>query len=190
MDTNFIIAQIFGVLGIGASVCSMQFKKRKHIFIALLLLNLFSALNFVFLGTLASAYICLFAIIEMLVNSIFEKKKQPVPKAVVGIYIIINIALGTLSFSGLLDIIPIVCAIIFCITLLSKKEQNIRKLMLVNQILWLGFDISVGAYMFAVSNVLTIISTIIAIYRFNKNGDKIRTKKGKNGKRSTPHSKR
>ncbi|MBR3131160.1 YgjV family protein [Candidatus Saccharibacteria bacterium] len=168
MDANFIIAQIFGILGIIASVCSMQFKKRKTIFIVLLLLNLFSALNFIFLGTFASAYICLFAILEMLINGAFEKKNKPVPKYVVGIYIIINIALGTLSFSGPLDIIPITCALIFCATILTKEEQDIRKLTLLNQILWLIFDLSVGAYMFAISNVLTIISTSIALYRFHK----------------------
>ena len=168
MDTNFVIAQIFGVLGVIASVCSMQFKKRRQIFVALLLLNLFSALNFVFLGTFSSAYVCFFAVAEMLINHLFERKNKPVPKVVVGIYIIVNILLGVISFMGPLDVIPIVCALIFCATLLTKNEQNIRKLMLLNQALWLVYDLTVGAYFFAVSNVLTIISTAIALYRFSK----------------------
>ncbi|MBQ7202051.1 YgjV family protein [Candidatus Saccharibacteria bacterium] len=168
MDTNFVIAQIFGVLGVIASVCSMQFKKRRQIFIALLLLNLFSALNFVFLGTFSSAYVCFFAVAEMLINHLFERKNKPVPKWVVGIYIIVNILLGAIAFTGPLDVIPIVCALIFCATLLTKNEQNIRKLMLLNQALWLVYDLTVGAYFFAVSNVLTIISTAIALYRFSK----------------------
>ena len=168
MDTNFVIAQIFGVLGVIASVCSMQFKKRRQIFIALLLLNLFSALNFVFLGTFSSAYVCFFTVAEMLINHLFERKNKPVPKWVVGIYIIVNILLGAIAFTGPLDVIPIVCALIFCATLLTKNEQNIRKLMLLNQALWLVYDLTVGAYFFAVSNVLTIISTAIALYRFSK----------------------
>lgn len=168
MDTNFVIAQIFGILGIVASVASMQFKNRKHIFLALLLLNLFSTLNFVFLGTFASAYICFFAILEMLINHLFERKNKPVPIYIIAIYVVINIALGILNFTGLLDIIPILCALIFCATLLTKKEQNIRKLMIGNQTLWLGFDLAVGAYMFSISNVLTIISTAIALYRYGK----------------------
>lgn len=168
MTTNFIIAQIFGVLGIVASVCSMQFKKRRQIFLALLLLNLFSALNFIFLGTMASAYVCLFAMLEMVINSLFERKKQTVPVYVVGIYVVINIALGALGFSGLLDILPVACALIFCVTILMKQEQNIRKATLVNQTLWLIFDLSVGAYFFAVSNVLTLISTAIALWRYRQ----------------------
>lgn len=168
MDTNFIIAQVFGVLGVIASVCSMQFKKRKTIFVALLLLNLFAALNFVFLGNFPPAYICFFAVLEMVINYLFERKKKPVPKIIIGIYIIVNILLGAISFAGPLDLIPIFCALIFCATLLTKKEQNIRKLTVLNQVLWLIFDITAMAYFFAVSNVLTIISTTIALYRFSK----------------------
>lgn len=172
MDTNFIIAQVFGVLGIITSICSMQFKKRKHIFVALLLLNAFSALNFIFLNSLASAYICLFAIFEMVINYLFEQKKKSVPYIVVIFYIIVNIALGLLSFSGPLDTLPIACALIFCATILMKKEQNIRRATILNQALWLIFDIAVGAYMFAISNVLTIVSTSTALWRFRNKQSK------------------
>lgn len=168
MDVNFIVAQVFGGLGIAANVSSMQFKKRWQILIALLALNLFSALNFIFLGSWASVYISLFAIVEMIVNYLFERKKKPVPKLLVALYIIVNILLGMMTFAGPLDVLPIVSAILFCIAIILKNEQNIRLTMLMNQISWLVFDAMVGAYMFAVSNVLTIISTSIAICRYNK----------------------
>ena len=57
MDINFVMAQVFGVLSMAASICSMQFKRRKVILVALLCLNLFAALNMVFLGLWAVAYI-------------------------------------------------------------------------------------------------------------------------------------
>lgn len=192
MDTNFIIAQVFGVLTIICSVCSMQFKKRKHIFIVLLLLNLFAALNLVFLNSLGSAYITFFAIVEMIINALFERNKKPVPIFVIALYIVINIALGLLSFNGPLDIIPIVCAILYCFVILAKREQNIRKLTLVNQCCWLVYDISIGAYSLSVSNILTIISIIIALVRFKDKGTKKnnKPKKGKHDKRPQPHTKR
>ena len=183
MDTNFIIAQIFGVLSMASSVCSMQFKKRKAILIALFCLNTFAALNMVFLGSLSAAYITFFAILEMLINYLFERKKRPVPKPIVGFYIIANIALGALTFSGWLDLIPIICAIVFCATILTQKEQNIRKLMLINLSLWLVFDLAVGAYTLSASNILTIVSTAIALYRYRQkyqNHKGTKSKKGKN----------
>ncbi len=182
MDTNFVIAQGFGLLGLIASVCSMQFKKRRQIFTALLLLNLFSALNFAFLGSWTTVYVSLFAMFEMIINNLFEWKKNPVPGAVVGFYVAANIALGMLGFSGWLDILPIACALIFCATILMKNEQNIRKATFANQALWLIFDITAGAYFFALSNVLTLISTGLALWRFgreeqSKTSSKARRKK-------------
>ena len=165
---NFYIAQFFGILGIIASVLSLQFKKRKHILIALFLLNLFSALNFLFLGAYSSTYICFFAELEMLINLIFEKKKKDVPIVVIGIYIVINIILGLFTYKSSLDILPILCAIIYCMTILTKKESNIRKLMFANQSTWLVYDIIVKAYMFSISNILTLISIIIAMFRYDR----------------------
>ena len=46
---NFLVAQIFGVLGIIFSVLSMQMKAKKNIMIMLLFLNLSSALNFLYI---------------------------------------------------------------------------------------------------------------------------------------------
>ena len=166
MDYNFIIAQIFGGLSIAASVCSMQFKNRKTILIALLCLNLFSALNLIFLGSFSAAYITLFAILEMIVNYLFERKKKSTPKPVVVLYILVYIALGALTFAKPLDLLPLLAAIIFCFTVLTKDEQNIRKLMFLNQSLWLIFDLSVGAYVLVGSNILTLVSTANALYRF------------------------
>ena len=168
MDTNFVVAQIFGGLGMVASICSMQFKKRKYILIALLLLNLFSALNLALLDSFGSANISIFAILEMTINALFEHRKKPVPKIIIALYVVINIVLGILSFRGPLDVIPILCALIFCATLLAKNEQNIRKLMLANQSLWLIFDLSVRTYVLSGSNVLTIISTATALYRYRQ----------------------
>ena len=191
MDMNFVVAQGFGVLSMVSSICSMQFKKRKQILIALLCLSVFAALNLIFLGSLSAAYITLFAILEMLVNYLFERREKTVPKWVVGIYVVCNVALGALTWTGVLDVLPILAAIVFCFSLLAKKEQNIRKLMFVNQLLWLIFDATAGAYALVASNVLTLISTSVAIYRYGKKGDKIKVKKGSsNDKRKKSKTKR
>ena len=163
----FVLAQIFGVLGMIANVLSMQMKKRKNILIMLLLLSLFSALNFLCLGSITGAFISLFGIVEMIINYIFEKNKKDVPIYVIVIYIIINIILGLLTYKGLIDILPIVSSIAYVLGILNKKESNIRKLMLINQASWLTYDINQKAYAFAISNVLSIISNIIAMYRYD-----------------------
>ena len=190
MDTNFIIAQVFGALSMASSICSMQFKKRKSILVALFCLSIFAALNMIFLGSWSATYITFFGVLEMLINYLFERKKKEIPKFVVAIYIMCNIALGVLTFEKALDVIPIVAAIVFCFTLLAKKEQNMRMLMFANQSLWLIFDVSVGAYVLAGSNVLTLISIAIAYNRYRKKEIEAKAKKKKTARRSTVKKKK
>ena len=175
---NFIIAQIFGIIGIIFSVLSMQMKTKKNIMIMLLCLNLASAFNFLFLNSISGSLVCFFAVIETFVNYLFDSKNKSVPIYVIVFYVIVNIGLGLYSYHSLIDILPIVCALLYCATVCVKKESNIRKLMFANQSIWLVYDIIVRAYMFSISNILTIISIVISYFRFDykkelKNGKSV-----------------
>ena len=165
--SNYLIAQMFGVIGIVFSVLSMQMKTKKNIMIMLIGLNLASALNFLFLESYSGCYVCFFGVVETVINYLFDSKNKKVPIYVIGIYVIVNIILGISSYNEMLDIIPILCALLYCATVCTKKESNIRKEMLLNQILWLVYDLIVKAYMFSISNILTIVSTIISMYRYD-----------------------
>lgn len=164
---GFIIAQIFGTLGLIFSVLAMQMKAKKNIMIMFLCLNLASALNFLFLESYSATYIYFFAVIETFINYLFEKKKKSIPIYLVVVYIIINLILGIIAYTKLIDLIPIICSILFCLSICAKKEHNIRKIMLGNLTLWLVYDITVKAYAYSISNILTTISTIISIYRYD-----------------------
>ena len=164
---NFVIAQIFGVIGIVFSVLSMQMKTKKNIMIMLLGLNLASALNFLFLGSVSGSFVCFFGALETFINYLYDNKNKRVPIYMILFYIIVNVVLGLITYKGLLDLIPVACALLFCATVCTKKESNIRKIMFGNQSLWLVYDIIVKAYMFSVSNILTLISIVISIVRYD-----------------------
>ena len=69
---NFYIAQVFGIIGIICSVLSMQMKTKKNIMIFLILLNLASAFNFLFLDSYSGLLISSFAVIETFINYLFD----------------------------------------------------------------------------------------------------------------------
>ena len=164
---NFVVAQIFGIIGIIFSVLSMQMKTKKNIMIMLLCLNLASALNFFFLESMSGFWVCLFAVLETFINYLFDSKNTKVPFYIIGIYVVVNIALGLMSYHTPLDLLPIVCALLYCATICVAKESTIRKIMFGNQSIWLVYDIIVKAYMFSISNILTLISIVISYFRFD-----------------------
>lgn len=163
----FITAQIFGILVIIANVLAMQMKNKKQIILMFILANLFSAINFVLLQSYSGATICIFAIVQTFINKFFENKNKQVPKIVIAIYIIISIILGAITFKASIDIVPIICSILYTLTIIQDKEKNIRIISLVNILLWILYDTVCQAYTAAISDSLMTISTIIGIYRFD-----------------------
>jgi hypothetical protein len=163
----FILAQFLGILVIIANVLSMQMKNKKQIIFMFILANLFSAINFILLQGYSGAIICFFAIIQTFINKTFEKREREVPKTVIGIYVVISIILGIITFNSFIDIIPIICSILYSITIIQDKEKNIRKISLLNITLWVIYDIICQAYTAAISDSLMTISTIVGMYRFD-----------------------
>ncbi len=163
----FITAQFFGILVIIANVLSMQMKKKKQIIFMFILANLFSAINFVLLHSYSGAIICIFAIVQTFINKIFENKNKQVPRWLIIIYVVISIILGAITFKSYIDILPIICSILYTLTIIQDKEKNIRRISLVNIILWIIYDIVCQAYTAAISDSLMTISTLIGMYRFD-----------------------
>lgn len=163
----FIVAQFFGVLVIVANVLSMQMKSKKQIIFMFILANLFSSINFILLESYSGAIICSFAIIQTLINKIFENREQKVPKLVILVYIVISIILGAITFNGFIDIIPIICSILYTMSIIQDNEKNIRKISLVNILLWIFYDIVCKAYTAAISDLFMTISTLIGMYRLD-----------------------
>lgn len=169
----FIVAQFFGILVIVANVLSMQMKSKKQIIFMFILANLFSAINFILLQSYSGAIICSFAIIQTLINKIFEKKKVQVPRIVIGIYVVISIILGAITFNSFIDVIPVICSILYTMSIIQDKEKNIRRISLVNIILWIIYDVVCQAYTAAISDLLMTLSTLVGMYRLDyKKNDK------------------
>lgn len=166
----FILAQILGALVIILNVISMQMKHKKQIVFMFALINIFSAITFVLLQGYSGTIICLFSVIQIIINNFFETKEKQVPKTIIGLYIITSIALGipsTIASNNYIEILPIICSILYTITIVQEKEKNIRKISLVNIILWIIFDIASKAYTSSISDTIMLISILIGIYRLD-----------------------
>ncbi len=169
----FIAAQIFGILVIISNVLAMQMKKKKQIISMFILANLFSAINFILLQSYSGAIICSFAIIQNFINKLYENRKQNVPKPLIGIYIVISILCGLITYQNYTDILPIMCSILYTITIIQNKESNIRRISLINIVLWIIYDFISMAYTAGISDIFMTISTLVGIYRLDYKEAKI-----------------
>ena len=163
----FFLAQFFGILIIISNVIAMQLKDKKNIIFMFFLINIFATINYFLLESYSGALICFFAIIQLFVNNLYERRSMPVPKSIIAVYIAVSIIMGAVTFKGIIDVIPIICSILFTLSIIQSKEKNIRLITLLNVLLWIFYGIICKAYTAALSDLITTISTLIGIYRFD-----------------------
>jgi uncharacterized membrane protein len=67
-------------------------------------------------------------------------------------------------------LLPVAAVIPFCISVFVRDEQNTRKLMLINLVLWLIYYIAIGSTMVAAQSI-SLVTTVAALIRYRKKVD-------------------
>ncbi len=163
----YIISQILGAIGAISNIVSMQIKDKKHILFVFIIAGLAFSASYVLLGAYSGALICFIATVQTVINYILEVKQKKFPNWLGFIYIIIAIICGFVGFKSIIDILPVIAGVTYVLSILQEKEKHIRIISLTNAIMWLIYDLIVGAYATVISDVFFSASAIIGIIRFD-----------------------
>ena len=163
----FILAQILSFIAMVINMVAVQLKTKKQILLTIVISNLLFVISYLLLGAYVGALICGIVAIEIIINTILEDKEKKTTKYLIVLYSIISILIGILTFNSLIDLLPIIAAILFIFTLIQSKEKYVRLLLLGNLTLWIIYDFFVKAYLAGISDLFVISSTIIAIIRYD-----------------------
>lgn len=163
----FIVAQILSLMGMLSNIVALQLKTKRQILITILIGNILFLISYILLEAYIGSIICGFNAMIVFINSLLEEKGKSTPKPIIVIYIIIAIAFGITFFDKVIDMLPIIASILLILSLMQNKEKNIRLLLLIGFILWLIYDFYFLAYMACISDLFTIISSFVAIYRYD-----------------------
>lgn len=173
MGLSFIIAQVLALFGAVSNMIAMQINKKRSILFCYVIANFAYGTNYLLLGGISGAIICIVEGFETLINGIIEDKGKKVPVWLTGIYITITLVIGTFTYNSLIDLLAIIGGILYVLLITVKKESNIRKLTFILMILWIIYDIIYRSYVAAINDTFILISTMIGIYRFDiKKGKK------------------
>lgn len=161
----FILAQIIGIVVAGFNVGAMYLKEKKNILKLMIISSIAFAVNMFMLGGISGGVISLIGAVQTFINYQYDKKEIKYPKWLIISYIIIAIVCGMFSYKSPIDIVPVICSVLFTISILQSKEKNIRRTMLLMFISWTIYSFSIKAYTTAVVDGLQSILTIIAIVK-------------------------
>ncbi len=158
------IAQFFGILGLLVMVISL-FQKNKDIMLRYVALNgIFFGIEYLLLEAYSGMFSNFFGILRTYISKEKEKHKN-LNKWYVLLFFIIGYAIiGLISFDGkIISLLPVIAEIIYVITLWQKDVKEIRIGTLLMVILWLIYDIFVKAYPSMITDLIVMLSTIVAI---------------------------
>ena len=164
---SIILGNVMMGISILINVVTMQQKDKKNILIGLTLVNLTSIICYLFLKSYSAVIVCLIAMIQTYIKYKFEKKDKKMPVYLQFVFIIVSIIGGTFTSHNLLDVIPIICLVLYTLSILQSKEKNIRLFTLANILGWMIYDFYAKAYVGILFSLFTLTSTIIAIIRYD-----------------------
>ena len=167
---NFIIAQILGLIGALLKIVSIQFKSKKKILLMFILVNLITGIELILLKGYTGALICFIAAIQTFINYIYVIKNKKLPKFFIPIYVIISLIIGMYSYKELMDILPVICSMLYIASICQTKEKNLRILSFINISIWVVYNIYHMAYTDVLFKICILISNAIAIYNYDIKG--------------------
>ena len=162
---RFIIAQIIGFLVPAFGVVAVQCKNMKWNLFGQIMSNLFLALNLALLGGLSGAGVCITATLQTVTVFILNIKKIKFPTELSIIFAAAYTACSMASFNTFYDIIPCVAALLYAMSVIQTNSAVYRLYMLANALLWVVYDIRIGAYTTLITYAFIIPSILLGFIR-------------------------
>ena len=147
-------------------IISVQFKNKKYILLFFLIANILFCINFLLLKSYTGAFISLVSAVQTCINNIYVDKGKSLPRNILILFIIASLFIGIITYKRLIDVMPTIASILYIFSITQNKEKNIRIITSLNICIWIIYDMFVGAYTAALSDVIFIIFTIAAMYRY------------------------
>lgn len=176
----YIIGQIFGLMSTVCTIILPFFKKKWQILVLNIGVNLLVAGNMVLIGQIGSAiFLCLVAVVQSIVSMVHDTKGTPVSLGEKVLFLLLYVGFGIfgivtapgfvpeLSWENLLELMPIVGALMLFFSVFSKDEQTLRKFLLANATIWTLYTAIIGSTVFF-TDLAAAISTIAALYKYRK----------------------
>lgn len=167
----FIIAQIISVLSGVFLLKSMRSKDKNKFLILNSASNLLGCISLLILGAYAATVGPIVLTLQGLITHHYNKIGKSQPKAILGLYLLLNLLGGVITVQSLVGVLPVISSSLACIMLMSKDMKTSRKINLASSLLALPYLIVSKAYVSAIIFGSSFINTLDAIRKLDYKKD-------------------
>lgn len=159
----YILAQIIGFIAFFVSLIAYHRKDKKNILINMITANIINLFHYLLLGAYSGCITKLLAIFRDCFIILKKNCNNFLNYFYLIFFIILYIIASIFTFNGILSILPLLAALIYTIFIWNGNELRLKKVAFICYFIWLIYNIFVMSISGIVSNVISIVSTLIAI---------------------------
>ena len=167
-DLFFILAQILAVVAFGLDTLAMQCKKKSGILIMGIASNMTYALEYAFLGAWTGAISLAIGTVRNITYFIFDKKGLKPNIYVLVIFISLLIGAGVYTWENVSSLLPMVGLILWTVVSWQDNTKWMRVAEIMICIMWIVYDIFVGAYAGCLTEFIILSSATIGLFRHDR----------------------
>jgi len=164
---NFIISQILGMIVSVAAIASMQMKGVVPVLVCQLVCNTLGAVSYILVGGLSGCGIYFVALLQTIIYFVIRQKEKNAPAYLAIIFVFAFLSCSVTTYQSPYDIFSAVAAVTCALALSQEKASAYRLFMLANGLIWVVYDVSVGAYTMIISHAVTAVSALVGIVRLD-----------------------
>ena len=176
----YIIGQFCGIIATIITLVQPQFRRKNQILLCTMLNNAMNGLNFLLIGQAGSAvFLCLVAIVQSLVSLWHERRKTAVSSLETILFFVLYVGFGfygmifsegflwAINLHNLLELLPIIGAVMLMLSVFARGEQRTRIFLFLNGAVWAVYTAAIGATAFF-SSTASMISSAIALWKYRR----------------------
>ena len=100
----------------------------------------------------------------MLINYLFDAKGKRLPLWLIITHAIVFLAVNVLTFSFWYDILALIAAMLFVLSVAQSSAKYYRELYVSNSLVWIGYDFLAGAYGNLVTHIVLLSLRELQLY--------------------------
>lgn len=162
------LIQTIGIVAFILFVYSLQKKDKKEILFYQLLANILYAIQYISLGAYIAGILNVVTVTRCFIYYKYEKDKKEIPLFILITYILIIILVSIFTVDSYISILPSIINIIYILSTWQKDTKVLRLSFIVAAILWIYYNLTVGAYTAIIGNIFEIISVSYACIKLNR----------------------
>ena len=171
-----ILSYVLSLLGLASMIAASLIKGQnmKKILFFVFCGNILVAISYLLGGSgINGAAACYLGAVQTLINYFFESKDKPLPKWLIGIYVVSIIALNIWVAGGIsaLGTLVIVASLTFVMCIGQKSGAKYRFWTIVNMVLWCTYDVLAPAYSALATHIPQLLFTVAGMIIHDRKRD-------------------